>query len=412
MLFGGLLCFLFLIIVRPQDFLPGFMGTRIVLYVMGSMLVAWLVSDVKKDILRTQLDKFIAFFLIWCAISTINTQWISYVAEISIEQLKLLLIYFFVVTVINTKSRFNFVLWYIVVLMVGVALMGVLQAHDIDLTGAGRLWAADKEIWQIRGAGNFDNPNDLAYSVVLIVPFVLGKLVEGPGIAARLFSFAALATAIYCIYLTHSRGGTLALVVCIALWFLSWVKSSMVKRVALVGSLCVVLVAFSLQTSGYREDRSSMGRVDAWVAGMEMLQSHPILGVGKNQFREHYIRDSHNSYVRAGAETGLIGLYAFVGILYTLFQLLKRPEYSSFSGEMQIYYSGFIGYFASFVVGSIFSTRTYDIVFLVMTAILGAFFRVYVPPSVWMLGKLWNGNVLLVTLTTVVVWKIFLIQVW
>lgn len=411
MLFFGVLIFISLIVIRPQDFVPGFMGTRIVFYVMGFMSFAWLISNIKKELIRTQLDKFVIFFLIWCSVSTISTHWVSYVVAKSIEQLKVLLIYFFVITVVNTRSRFNIALWYIVGCMFLVAAMGILQAYGIDLTGAGIGWAADKGVWQIRGAGNFDNPNDLAYSVVLIVPFALGRLLEGPGLVVRFVCTGALATALYCIYLTHSRGGLLALAVCLAFWLFTWVKSPTWKRVALVVCLVGVVAAFSLQTRGYRDDQSSMGRVYAWVAGMEMITSHPLLGVGKDQFLEHHERDSHSSYVRAGAETGFVGLYAFVGILFTLFWFLKRPEISS-SGEMRIYHSGFAAFFSSFAVGSIFSTRTYDIIFLVMAAMFGALLRLQLPESKLSSGNFWNRNVAISTVAVLIIWKVFLLQTW
>ncbi|MBU0967495.1 MAG: O-antigen ligase family protein [Proteobacteria bacterium] len=411
-LFLGLLFFLFLIIVRPQDFVPAFMGERIVFYVMAVLLMTWLLSDTKKELFRTQLDKFVAFFLIWCCVSTISTHWIDYIVSTSLEQLKLLLIYFFTVTVINSKYRFNIGILIILGCMLCVATMGVLQAHGIDLTRAGMLWAPDKQIWQIRGAGNFDNPNDLAYSVVLIVPFALGMMIKGPGLITRFISSGALAMTFYCIYLTKSRGGLLALATCLAFWLLAWARRPVWKRAAIVFCTVGVIVAFVAQSEGYRDDRSSMGRVEAWSAGSKMLRDHPLLGVGKGQFREYYKRDSHNSYVRAGAETGLVGLYAFVGILFTLFHFLKRPEYTSSTGEMRVYHSGFVGFFSSYAVGSIFSTRTYDIVFLVMAALLGASIRLDFPESERSRGKLWNRDVLIATVIVVVSWKVFLSQVW
>lgn len=412
MLFPGVLFFIFLIIIRPQDFVQGLVGTRIVFYVMGFMTIAWLLSDIKKELFRTQLDKFVVFFLIWCSVSAINTHWMSYVFETSIEQFKLLLVYFFVTTVINTKVRFNIALWCIIGFMFLVAAMGILQAHGIDLTGAGRLWAADKGVWQIRGAGNFDNPNDLAYSVVLIVPFALGRLLEGPGLAARFLCSGALATALYCIYLTQSRGGLLATTACFAFWFLSWVKSPTWKRIASVVSLAGVIAAFSLQTASYRDDESSMGRVEAWVAGMEMIQSHPLLGVGKDQFSEFHKRDAHNSYVRVGAENGFIGLYLFVGILTSLIHFLGRLEHSSLSEETRVFRAGFTGYFGSYVVASIFSSRAYDIVFLIMTAIFGALLRLQLPESKLISGNFLNRNVAISTIAVLIIWKFFLMQTW
>ena len=180
-------------------------------------------------------------------------------------------------------------------------------------------------------------------------------------------------------------------------------------------------VAFSAQTGDYRDDNSSMGRIEAWVAGMSMLQQHPLVGVGKGQFLEHYSRDSHNSFVRAGAELGFIGLYAFVGVVYYgILFLVGTKRRFVVSNDFDVYRTGYLGFFAAYLVGSIFSTRTYDIVFLVAVALTGALQRLSIgknkvsegPGEALFIKKLWNNYVFTITLGIIAAWKLFLVQVW
>ena len=243
MLFFGLLIFIFLQIIRPQDFVPGLEGARLVLYLMVILLIGLLFSPIEKKLIRSPQDKYAGLFFIAIVISTLTLFWIPYIIETSIETFKLALMYYFIVIVVNTEERFKIVVWTMVVLMAIVALMGILQYHGYDITGSGMIFADDKGVWQIRGIGNFDNPNDLAYSVVLSVPFALGFLFQSKGFLGRLSGVAILAISVYCIYLTRSRGGQVALAAALFTWVYFWVKNPKRKRqiiiVAIVGIMAV-----------------------------------------------------------------------------------------------------------------------------------------------------------------------------
>ncbi|NOY49708.1 MAG: O-antigen ligase family protein [Chlorobi bacterium] len=330
------------------------------------------------------------------------------------------LIYYFIVTIVDTEIKLRVAIWTMIFFMTIVAGMGILQAHGTDITGMGMSWASDKKVWQIRGIGNFDNPNDLAYSVVLIVPFAAGLFTQWGKIFRQITGALLMMISIYCIYLTRSRGGILSLAACLAFWFYFRLSNKSLKRVGWLLALIGVVAAVTIQASGYKDDASAMGRVEAWVAGMEMFSSHPLIGTGKNQFMEHHKRDSHNSFVEAGAELGLVGLYAYIGVLYsTMFFLLKSAsENAGTDDEQRMYVNGFLGYVASYCVASLFSSRTYDLVILLIIALVSANSRLYMAKS--MDGPLapayeitlWNKKVVLLTLLTLVLWKLFLIQVY
>ena len=312
-MFIGLLIFISLIIIRPQDFVPGLKGSRLVLLVMGTLMVTWFFSSLDKRVIRTSQDRYVVMFQGTIVLSTLTLFWVPWMIEVTVETAKLLLIYTFLVSIIDSEDRFRKVTWTLVILMAVVATMGILQYFGMDITGAKMIYAADKGVWQIRGIGNFDNPNDLAYSVVFIVPFALGYLISARNNLYRIGAMLLLYLAIYCIYLTRSRGGLVALGSCLISWGYFWITSEKLKRYVRIAAVLGILGVFAIQSGGYRDDASAMGRIEAWSAGWSMLKSHPIIGVGKDQFTEFHARDSHNSYVRAGAELGFFWVVRLCG---------------------------------------------------------------------------------------------------
>ena len=336
--------------------------------------------------------------------------------------MKVALIYYFIVMVVNSEDRFKRTVWAMLILMGLVALMGVLQYHGYDITGAGMSFAANKGVWQIKGIGNFDNPNDLAYSVVLIVPFALGFLFQTKGFLGRIFALFLLAVSIYCIYLTKSRGGQVALAASLGTWLYFWTKNPKRKRQLIVFAAMGIIAVAATQSTGYRDDESAMGRVRAWAKGWELVKSNPLTGVGKDQFIQHHKKDTHNSYVRAGSELGLFGLYAFIGMIYAVGITILTVQKSNIDEKWRPYYAGFGAFFISYMVASVFSTRTYDLIFLICVALVGILGRLALADTDEVSAEgvlfpiqttlLWNKNVFGITTAILLAWYIFLRQVW
>ena len=422
MLFFGLLLFIFLQIVRPQDFVPGLQGVRLVLYLMVTLLIGLLLSPGEKKLFRSPNDKYAGMFFVAIAMSALSLFWLSHIVDNAIETMKTALIYYFIVLVVKNEDRFKKTVWTMVILMGLVALMGVLQYHGYDITGAGMGFAADKGVWQIKGIGNFDNPNDLAYSVIFVAPFALGALFQTKGFLGRIVALILLILSVYCVYLTRSRGGQIALATCLASWIFFWTKDPKRKRQIIIFAIAGVIAVATAQATGYREDESAMGRIEAWSQGWELLKSNPIIGVGKGQFIEHHQRDSHNTYVRAGAELGLFGLYAFIGMIYGVGLTILNIQKPTVKEKWRPYYAGFGAFLASYIAASAFSTRTYDLIFLICVALVGTMGRFALGDSDDVSAEgvlfpaetahLWNKNVFGITIAVLIAWYLFLRQVW
>jgi putative inorganic carbon (hco3(-)) transporter len=422
MLFSGLLLFIFLQIIRPQDFVPDLQGVRLVLYLMVTLLIVLLFSPIEKKLFRSPQDKYAGMFFVAIVLSTLALFWFSYVVDTATEAMKTALMYYFIVMVVDKEDRFKKTIWAIIIFMGLVALMGVLQNYGYDITGAGMAFAKDKGIWQIKGIGNFDNPNDLAYSVVLVIPFALGFLFQTKAIIGRFIALVLLIISIYCIYLTKSRGGQVALAASLTSWLYFWTKNPKRKLQLVIFSITGVIAMAVVQSTGYREDESAMGRIEAWAEGWKLLKSNPIIGVGKEQFREHHKKDTHSSYVRAGAELGLLGLYAFMGMIYAVGLTILNLQKPTVDEKWRPYYAGFGAYFVSYTAASVFSTRTYDLIFLICVALVGTMGRLALADTdevstegvlfPTQTARLWNKNVFGITTAVLVAWYLFLRQVW
>ena len=422
MLFYGLLLLIFLQIVRPQDFVPGIQGARLVLYLMTILLIALLFSPVKKKLIRSPQDKFAGMFFIAIILATLTLFYIPNVIDTFIYVVKIGSIYYFIAIVVDSEVKFERAVWTMTIFMGIVGLLGVLHYHGFNIPCYHMEWAEDRQAWRLQGAGMLSSANDIAYSMVLVVPFALGLLIQAKSFTGRIGAIILLIISLYTIYLTRSRGGQVALTVGLFTWAYFWIKSRKRRRQIVIIAAFGLLAVISAKATGYREDESAMGRVDAWAAGWEMLKSHPIIGVGKDQFIEHYKIDSHNSYVRAGAELGLIGLYAFVGMIYSVYSVILRIMNSPENERWRPYFAGFGGFFISYVLASGFSTRTYDNVFLMCVALVGVLGRfslrnsgevsaegVLFPSET---ARLWDKNVFGLTIAVLIAWYLFLRQVY
>jgi len=76
-------------------------------------------------------------------------------------------------------------------------------------------------------------------------------------------------------------------------------------------------------------DSSALGRISAWKSGVNMIMQNPFLGVGVAEFGNNFLKytntysfvgwsgmSCHNFFIETGAEIGLLGLLAFLMILY------------------------------------------------------------------------------------------------
>jgi O-antigen ligase len=362
MLYAGLLFFLFLQFLRPQEFVPLIYGWPVVFYTMMALLPFWLVTLKWKKLLRTPQDLFMFLFWISCTASYWNW-WKSHMYEAARDFGKILLCFLFVSHVINTRRKLVGVIWMVMLMLLVVALM------------AGRIEHGQTQ-GQYASIGVFNNRNDFAYAMAIMLPLAFAFILRGDPFSKIVGAGVALAGVVELIA-TRSRGGMLASLFAVYAVFFMLVKSKPARAVMAVVGVLVLMTAFALSPrlstiTEYQQDRSSMDRVYIWAQGLEMFRQHWLLGVGYNKFGEYCKRDSHSSYVRAMAELGGPGLFLYVGLLFfamrDAYRITMRPPHPTI-GVVAL---GMTGVLAGHIVGSLFQTRLYHPFVLVLIAIVAA----------------------------------------
>lgn len=183
-------------------------------------------------------------------------------------------------------------------------------------------------------------PNQFAGFLALLIPVALGSLLDTREYRWR---GAMLALGTLSIALTGSLGGWVALACgMVTLLGLALTRSRGRSPAIAVGmgavGVAVALLLFSpLLSVMARKSHSMHVRAVYWRATGPMIRSAPLLGVGLDNWQEHYFRTksdvqqetvkTHNDYLQLLAETGVLGFLSFAAILgLGLRKALVRPS--------------------------------------------------------------------------------------
>jgi len=168
--------------------------------------------------------------------------------------------------------------------------------------------------FRMRGLGFLKDPNEMAQLLVMLLPLLWTGWLKRRHFHNILFVLAPSALFVWGMYLTHSRGAVIALVVILML--------ALKDRVNLVATLLAGVLAFGvmivLDFSGGREIsvQASSNRFILWGDGLALFKSSPAFGVGYENFADaNKGQTAHNSFIVCLAELGLFGYGFWVAIL-------------------------------------------------------------------------------------------------
>lgn len=242
------------------------------------------------------------------------------------------LIYWLITSIVNTEKRFYlFMLLYLV--------------YCLKMTQSGvRGWASSGfgfRSWGVTCAPSwFHNSGECGAQMSVLFPislfFLLGLKPYWEKAKVWAFSAALPAASIATIIASSSRGAVLALAG-IGLWMV--LRSRQRVRSLLWAAVLAVVVVVALpeeQKDRFRnmgDDKNSVARLTYWKDGIEILQEHPVLGIGYRNwipyYREYYNPDGelpHNIFIEAGSELGYIGLMAFAALIVGTFVMNHRTR--------------------------------------------------------------------------------------
>lgn len=269
-----------------------------------------------------------------------------------------ILVLFLAVQCFRTLDEWKGFVWFLMTFAFVVAIFGILQ----HLTFNGKLyWFREMRFGGIP-FGPYVNRNHFAAFAELTAPLALVPLVLGKVRRERLFIVGVFAVVqVGALLLSASRGGILSfgcqLVVLALVLLLRREKGKplfvaaavMLVAVGLVSWLGVrrIIERFSAMQSLEATDNK---RVAMWRGTWHIFLDHPVLGTGLGTLQTVYpfyetlydgkvVNHSHNDYLEALAETGILGGLCcafFLGALFLESLRRLRPPSSSFAVSLHL----------------------------------------------------------------------------
>lgn len=241
--------------------------------------------------------------------------------------------YFLVVNLMRTEQWLQRCVLAFVSSGTVVAVLGILQyAFGMTMPDA---WVDSSYFSEIQGRATsvFENPNILAFYLVMILPFSLWVLTKAQGKKAMLVNLFAVGTIVLCIVLTWSRGAWLAAILSVLLFALIYSK----KTLRWLFLLCffIPFLPFFLPESvtkrflsiGNLSDSSTLYRVYTWKGSLRTLREYWLggIGYGPTAYQEIYpqyafagieaAEHSHNLYLQIFIGMGIGGFLIFLAVM-------------------------------------------------------------------------------------------------
>ncbi|MBK9782567.1 MAG: O-antigen ligase family protein [Anaerolineales bacterium] len=208
-----------------------------------------------------------------------------------------------------------------------------------------------------RIGGPVHDPNLWAQVIVAVTPFLIFRIIHEAQLKWKVVAAGMLVPLLIVLLDTYSRGGYLAfIVILILVIFVFEIKRINPVGAVLTFAFLILLIPFlpsnyvarfdslslltssSQEGSGIYEDSSLRQRSSVMQTALLMFVQNPLLGVGAGNFRNNYQKynqilglearygevEAHSLYTQIAAETGLLGLIAFIGIMISLFIALSK----------------------------------------------------------------------------------------
>jgi hypothetical protein len=227
---------------------------------------------------------------------------------------------------------------------------------------------------RIRYRGILQDPNELALTLGVALPFAMALFSQRRSLARLLLLIASFAITLPVIVWTESRTGQLVFLAVLVAYLVERVNWKSLLAAAVLAAPALLLGG----RSGGEADESSMERLEAWGAGMEMFRSSPLWGVGKSQFVERYSITAHNTLVLEAAELGFVGLVLWAAVLYTSFKIvvmaIRRYRGRPDATVAYIWARALLASLSGIAVGTTFLSLSYHPVVWAFMALPGAYY--------------------------------------
>jgi O-antigen ligase len=403
--------YLFFLYIAPQIWFKPMLNAKTDYFIFP----VWMVySAFSGKSLNLQIDaqvKFLLLFVSWIFVSmVINHVPLDY-NDLHLQYLRIIIVFFLFYVSFNSIAQVRVFLGALLILTLALSIEGI--EHYTGSSGLG--WANQPLGWAAFGlkgrtkwVGIFDGPGVFCVVYTIGLPFLLlliqqKKLYKTIGLLASTLVIVA-------IYYNGSRGGFLTTIAIAGMVFgMNYYKKNKPKCLIGIGLVILAyLLAPSSLTNFNDGQNSTSNRIDMWAEGSEMVIQNPVFGIGRGRFQSYSgSLIAHNSAIETMGETGAVGLFLWVGMIY--FSLLKlyyflKDDSLADSLKNTILARGLLISIIGYIISSMFVTLEYETFYMLLG--LCGFFGRQLSEKIEM-DKYHFKNIFLMTFGWIILIKIF-----
>jgi O-antigen ligase len=316
--------FIFLLISRPWEIFKDQMMAGM----PRDIFILCFLSFIGHKIIRKRFyfqwnlaSAFVLFFAIWTFFSIIPSgQIVGAMIDYEEVFIKGIIVYFLIVNVVDKKE---FILPVQSALVLGITEKALMSFYNSIFLGK----VSDGD--RLTSVGIFENSNDIAAIMILVIPFTLAFLKGITNTIIRYFlGLIIFSFYFYLIWQSKSRGAVLGVGALAVAWFWLQAKNKKVASfIVVIGMITSLGVMSLIKRDAEDVEGSTSNRKIYWGAAINMGIRNPLFGVGYNGFPLNLLtytdghvgtegkhKTAHSTWLLALAETGIVGFGFYVGI--------------------------------------------------------------------------------------------------
>ncbi len=327
-------------VVASAPFLPTMVLLALTLFSFLVVMV-WLFMTKENKLKFFRLNKYVLLYMCVYMYSAITSVSMMSSIKVGLLTVGLILIYFVVVNAINSKDKFNIVIFIFLFGGVMVSLYGVYQFIFPDKFSGTWIDANMFEDIRFRVYSTLKNPNVLGEYLLLTIPFAMATIFTWKSTIAKLFSVFSVAIMTFCLLVTYSRGCYVGILAAMVVFFVLVDKRFIWLIVIGLLLLPIVMpetIITRFTSIGNLEDSSTSYRVNIWLGTINMLKDYWICGIGPgidayNQVYPLYSYNailaphSHNLFLQIICDAGIVGIISFISIIWTFYRVTFSSLY-------------------------------------------------------------------------------------
>jgi O-antigen ligase len=367
--FFWLSAFYFVYCARPEDWIPGLKYIPLA-KISGIFAIAGLLSAGRSKRSLKNLPREASYlFAIICLLliaAPLSPVWKGGALFKAMDFAKVLVVWVLTYVVITSFERLKRIIFIQSASVAVIAVVSLLKGRNhIRLEGV--------------IGGIYSNPNDLAFAIVLSLPFCIAFLLTTKKVPNKVAWLGGMLAMCIALFLTASRGGFVTLV--FTSMAILWHFGIKGKRPQLIAAAALLVLVIGVTAGGRLKDRFfaisaenvndnlEQGAHGSFEQRTQLMEeslkavTHYPLGIGMGNFPNYSgtWREVHVSYLQIAAEGGIASLIFYILFFRRGFTNLKQlRKKADPDKETQLFVGALHSSLVGFLVGSLFAPEAYQ----------------------------------------------------